>query len=181
MLTLGIPGDVTTAILLGALTMKGVTAGPLLFKTDGPLVYSIFIALLIANVVMLVLMYLGMRGFVKLLSLPKIYLLPVVMIMCIIGAFAVNNRVFDIWCVLGFGVLGYLLKKAEIPFAPLIMGFILGPMVELYLRRASMLNEGDLTPFFTRPIPAVFLLIAAAVVVMTVIKEVRARSRKNAG
>ena len=74
--------------------------------------------------------------------------------------------------------MGYLLKKAEIPFAPLVMGFILGPTIELYLRRASMLNEGDLTPFFTRPIPAVFLLVAIAVVIMTVIKQLRARKQR---
>lgn len=180
LLTLGIPGDITTAILLGALTMKGITAGPLLFKTDGDMVYSIFIALLLANVAMLALMFLGMPIFVKLLSTPKIYLLPIVMLMCIVGAFAVNNRIFDVWCVLLFGILGFLLKKADIPFAPLVMGFILGPMVELYLRRASMLNEGDLTPFFTRPIPAVFLAIAAVVVAMTIVKEVRARRPKKA-
>ena len=179
LLTLGIPGDVTTAILLGALSMKGISAGPLLFKTNGAMVYSIFVALLIANIFMVILMFGGMRGFVKLLSTPKIYMLPIIMVMCLVGAFAVNNRVFDMWCVLGFGVLGYLLKKAEIPFAPLVMGFILGPTVELYLRRASMLNEGDLTPFFTRPIPVVFLAIAAFVVVWTVIKEIRsARKRK---
>lgn len=178
LLTLGIPGDITTAILLGALTMKGITAGPLLFNTDGDLVYSIFVALLIANVVMLALMFLGMPGFVKLLSTPKIYLMPIVMLMCIVGAFAVNNRVFDVWCVLVFGVLGYLMKKVQIPFAPLVMGFILGPTVELYLRRASMLNEGDLTPFFTRPISLVFLLIAILVVIMTVIKEVKTRLLK---
>lgn len=100
--------------------------------------------------------------------------------MCIVGAFAVNNRIFDVWCVLLFGILGFLLKKADIPFAPLVMGFILGPMVELYLRRTSMLNEGDLTPFFTRPIPAVFLAIAAVVVAMTIVKEVRARRPKKA-
>ena len=177
LLTLGIPGDITTAILLGALSMKGITAGPLLFNTEGPMVYSIFIALLIANFVMVIMMFLGMRGFVKLLSTPKIYMLPIIMVMCLVGAFAVNNRMFDMWCVLGFGILGYVLKKADIPFAPLVMGFILGPIVELYLRRASMLNEGDLTPFFTRPIPAVFLAIAAAVIIMTIVKEIKARRR----
>ena len=177
LLTLGIPGDITTAILLGALSMKGITAGPLLFNTEGPMIYSIFIALLIANFVMVIMMFLGMRGFVKLLSTPKIYMLPIIMVMCLVGAFAVNNRMFDMWCVLGFGVLGYVLKKADIPFAPLVMGFILGPIVELYLRRASMLNEGDLTPFFTRPIPAVFLAIAAAVIIMTIVKEIKARRK----
>jgi len=180
LLTLGIPGDVTTAILLGALTMKGITAGPLLFKMQGDLVYSIFVALLIANVVMLIMMRFGMKVFVKLLSTPKIYLLPIVMIMCLVGAYAVNNRMFDVWCVLVFGILGYVLKRFKIPFAPLIMGFILGPTVELYLRRASMLNEGDLTPFLTRPIPVVFLAIAVAVVIITVVREIKNRKKASA-
>ena len=117
------------------------------------MVYSIFIALLIANFVMVIMMFLGMRGFVKLLSTPKIYMLPIIMVMCLVGAFAVNNRMFDMWCVLGFGILGYVLKKADIPFAPLVMGFILGPIVELYLRRASMLNEGVLHPSHPRRVP----------------------------
>lgn len=179
LLTLGIPGDITTAILLGALSMKGITAGPLLFSTEGDLMYSIFVALLIANCVMVVMMFLGMRGFTKLLSTPKIYMLPIIMLMCLVGAFAVNNRMFDMWCVLGFGILGYVLKKADIPFAPLVMGFILGPIVELYIRRASMLNEGDLTPFFTRPIPAVFIAIALIVIIMTFIKEIKARVKSK--
>lgn len=173
LLTLGIPGDVTTAILLGALTMKGIQAGPLLFTTNGDMCYSIFIALLIADIMMLFMMRFGMKLFVNLLSTPKIYMLPIIMVLCIVGAFAVNNRLFDVWCVLGFGLLGYLLKKAEIPFAPLIMGFILGPTVELYLRRAAMLNEGNLLPFFTKPISCVFLVIAFAVLILTLVKQIR--------
>ena len=176
LLTLGIPGDVTTAILLGALTIQGLTPGPLLFETEGVFVYSIFAGLLLANVVMIVLMYAGMHGFVKLLSIQKRYLLPVVMVLCLVGAFAINNRVFDVWCVLVFGVMGYLLNKAEIPFAPIIMGFILAPIIELYLRRASMLGEGDLTPFFTRPISCVFIVITILFLAWSVFKFIRARS-----
>lgn len=175
LLTLGIPGDVTTAILLGALTIHGVTAGPLLFTTHGDLVYSIFAALLIANVMMIVLMFAGLRGFVRLLGAPKRFLLPVVMVLCLVGAFAINNRVFDVWCVLVFGILGYLLSKAEIPFAPIVMGFILAPIIELYLRRAAMMSEGDLTPFFTRPIPLVFIVATVLFLGWTVVKFLRER------
>ncbi len=180
MLTLGIPGDVTTAILLGALTIHGVTAGPLLFTTEGPLVYSVFAALLIANVAMLFVMYGGLRGFVKLLSFPKRYLLPVVMVLCIVGAFAINNRMFDVWCVLVFGILGYVLNKAEIPFAPIVMGFILCPIIELYLRRAAMLAEGDLSGFFTRPIACVFTVITILFVVWQIVKIIRSRGKDKA-
>jgi TctA family transporter len=126
-----------------------VQTGPLLFKTSGPLVYTIFGGLLIANIVMLVAMFFGIRFFSKILSIRKTLMLPVVMVLCIVGAFAINNRMFDVWSVLGFGVLGYLLNKVEIPFGPIVMGFILGPIVELYLRRGVMISEGSLMPFIT--------------------------------
>ncbi len=178
LLTLGIPGDVTTAILLGALTIHGISAGPLLFKTDGNLVYSIFIGLIVANIAMVVLMYGGLRFFVKLLRIPKHLLLPVVMVLCLVGAFAINNLMFDVWCVLFFGIVGIFLKKANIPFAPIVMGFILGPIIELYLRRASMLSEGSMLPLVTRPIPAVFIIIAVVFLLLTFFKEARVRIQR---
>lgn len=179
LLAMGIPGDITTALLLGALTMHGITAGPLLFTTNGDLVYGIFVALNLANIAMFVLMFAGMRGFVKMLSLPKRFLLPVVMTLCLVGAFAINNRMFDVWCVLGFGIVGCLLDSAGIPFAPLIMGFILGPIIELYLRRASMMDEGDLSPFLTRPIPCAFLVFTVLFFVFIVIWEISQRRRSK--
>mgnify|MGYP000873915330 CR=1 FL=1 len=169
-LSLGIPGDVTTAILLGALMIHGVQTGPLLFKTSGVLVYTIFGGLLIANIVMLFVMLFGIRFFSKILSIPKTILLPVVMVLCIVGAFAINNRMFDVWSVLGFGLLGYLLNKVEIPFGPIIMGFILGPIIELYLRRAVMISEGSLLPFVTRPIPAVTLFLSLLFSIYSIVK-----------
>lgn len=177
-LSLGIPGDVTTAILLGALMIHGVQTGPLLFKTSGVLVYTIFGGLFIANIVMLFVMLFGIRFFSKILSIPKTILLPVVMVLCIVGAFAINNRMFDVWSVLGFGVFGYLLNKVEIPFGPIIMGFILGPIIELYLRRAVMISEGSLLPFVTRPIPAVTLFMSLLFSIYSVVKMAKtARSR----
>lgn len=169
-LSLGIPGDVTTAILLGALMIHGVQTGPLLFKTSGPLVYTIFGGLLIANIVMLVAMFFGIRFFSKILSIRKTLMLPVVMVLCIVGAFAINNRMFDVWSVLGFGVLGYLLNKVEIPFGPIVMGFILGPIVELYLRRGVMISEGSLMPFINRPIPRFILILSVLFLIYSVRK-----------
>jgi len=180
LLTLGIPGDVTTAILLGAMTIHGISTGPLMFKTNGVLVYSVFAALLLANVVMLIVMYSGLRGFVRLLSVPKRYLLPIVMVFCLVGAFAINNRMFDVWCVLVFGVLGYLLNKAEIPFAPVVMGFILAPIVELYLRRAAMLTEGDMSGFFTRPIACGFSVFTLLFVAWQIVKIVHSKRKVKA-
>jgi len=178
LLTLGIPGDVVTAMLLGGLMIHGMTPGPLLFSTNATFIYSIFVVLLIANFVMAFMMLGGMRFFVKVLDIPKRILLPVVMMLCMIGAFALNNRIFDVWCVLLFGVLGYLLEKIDIPLPPVVMGFILGPIMELNLRRGLMGSDGSFLPLVTRPIPLVLLLAAA--VSLTLMVRINVRNSRMA-
>jgi putative tricarboxylic transport membrane protein len=162
LLTLGIPGDTVTAMLLGGFMIHGIVPGPMLFRTHGELVYTIFVALLVSNVVMLAMEYYALRMFVKLLRIPKHYLLPVILAMCVVGAFGLNNRVFDVWTILVFGVLGYVLEKFGYAFPPLILGFILGPMAETSLRRGLMSSQGSVLPFLGRPISG--LLLAAAVI-----------------
>jgi putative tricarboxylic transport membrane protein len=180
LLTMGIPGDVVTAMLLGGLMIHGMTPGPLLFTTDAKFVYGIFAALLIANFIMALMMLGGMRFFVKVLNIPKQILLPVVMVLCMVGAFALNNRIFDVWCVLIFGVLGYLLDKVKIPLPPVVMGFILGPIVELNLRRGLMASAGSFLPLVTRPISLTFLLVAAVSLAFTVRKNLKGKQKTNA-
>lgn len=160
LLSLGIPGDVVTAIFLGGLTLHGVTAGPLLFQSHADVVYSIFVALFIANIMMLLLEYLGMRMFVHVLRIPTNLLLSCVMTLCAIGAYGVNNRVFDVVTIFFFGLLGYLFKVVSIPATPFILGFVLGPMVETNLRRGMMMSMGSALPLITRPISAIFLVVA---------------------
>ena len=111
LLTLGIPGDNTTAMILAGFTIHGITPGPLLFDTHGEIVYGVFAALIVANFFMLATEFWGMRAFVRILSVPKNILLPVVGVMCIIGGYGANNRIFDIWTMLVFGVLGYFMKR----------------------------------------------------------------------
>jgi putative tricarboxylic transport membrane protein len=177
LLTLGIPGDNTTAILLAGFMIHGITPGPMLFETDGVLVYGIFTALVLANLFMLLAMFAGMKGFVRVLSVPRHILLPVIMTLCVIGAYGLNNRIFDIWTLLAFGALGFLMKKTDLPTTPLLLGFILGPIIEVNLRRGLMKSQGDFTPFVTEPISGVILLLTLAVVAFVAVKAIRRKPR----
>ncbi|WP_462380262.1 tripartite tricarboxylate transporter permease [Pseudomonas sp. Marseille-QA0892] len=173
LMTLGIPGDNTAAILLAGFMIHGITPGPMLFETQGVLVYGIFTALVVANLVMVFGLFGLMRGFVRVLSVPKHILLPVVMMLCVIGSYGINNRLFDVGCMLAFGVLGWVMKKAHLPTTPLLLGFILGPIIETNLRRGLMSSRGDFLPFITEPISGLALLAAFAVVAVTAVKEIR--------
>lgn len=158
LLTMGIPGNTVAAVLLGGLTIHGINPGPLIFQKSGVFVYGIFIALIVSTIAMLIFERGALPIFVKLLDVPKHILLPIVMVCCTVGAFSSSSRMFDVWCILGFGVLGVLLKFLMIPSTPLIIGFILGPMTEENLRRALQASEGNLSVFFTRPISLGFLV-----------------------
>lgn len=171
LLTLGIPGDTVTAMLLGGLIIQGITPGPLLFQSNGDVVYAIFAALIVANIAMLGLEFFGLRAFVRLLKIPKHYLLPVIVSLTVVGAYGVNNRVFDVATILIFGIIGYVMEKFKFPLAPIILGFILGPIVETNLRRGLMFSEGSFLPFITSPIAAVFLIVALYSAVSSVIKN----------
>ena len=170
LLTLGIPGDTVTAMLLGGFMIHGIVPGPLLFRSNGDLVYGIFVALLVANVVMISMEYYGLRVFVKLLRIPKFYLLPVILALCVVGAFGLNNRVFDVWTILVFGLLGYALERFGYPLVPLILGFILGPMAETSLRRGLMSSRGSFQPFLTEPI-SLLLLVAALIYAVAAVRK----------
>lgn len=161
LLTLGIPGDTVTAMLLGGFMIHGVTPGPLLLTSHGHLVYAIFAALIIAHFVMLVVEFWGLRIFVKALDIPKYILLPIIISLCVVGAYGLNNNITDVWSLLIFGLLGYMLEKGGYPLAPLILGFILGPMVETNLRRGLMHTGGDFMPFLAQPIAATFFALTA--------------------
>ena len=180
LLTLGIPGDGVTAMLLGAFMIHGLTPGPLLFTQSADLVYTIFAVCILANVIMLILELGGMRIFIKLLSIPKHILLPIVLVLCTVGAFATNNRIFDVQSIILFGILGYLMSKFKLPVAPFILSFILGDLVETNLRRGLMLTKGSFWEFFTHPIAAVFMLIAVAFVLWTVFKQIQEHRKSKA-
>lgn len=171
LLTMGIPGNTVTAILLGGLTIHGISPGPLIFQKSGQYVYGIFLALIVANVFMLIFERGCLKGFVKLLDIPKHLLLPIIMVCCVVGAYSSNSRIYDVWCVLAFGLMGLLFKKLKVPTTPLIIGFILGKMAEENLRRALMASAGSWMVFLTRPISLAFLVVAVISVVMTLKKS----------
>lgn len=179
LLTLGIPGDAVTAILLGGLMMHGIQPGPMLFVTQADLVYTIFAALTVSAIVMLIVEFYGLRIFVKLLAIPRHILLPMILVLCAVGAFGLASRIFDIWTVLGFGILGYAFVKAGIPTAPFIIGFILGPMAETNFRRGLQLSQGDYTGFLTNPISGAFLALAALSIIWQIWSGMRKRPART--
>ncbi len=180
LLTLGIPGDTVTAMLLGGFMIHGIQPGPLLFVSQGPLVYTIFVAMLVSSLMMLVCELYGVRLFVKMLAIPKHILLPIILVLCFVGAFGLGNRIFDVGVIVFFGLLGYGFVKCKIPQTPFIIGLILGPMAETNLRRGLMLSDGSFTGFLTQPISATFLGIAAASVGLHFYQTHRARFARKA-
>jgi putative tricarboxylic transport membrane protein len=165
LLSLGIPGDSTTALLVGAFTLQGIQVGPL-FIGDNPTTWeAMIIAMLIANLAMFAMMYFAIRHVARVVTVPKHILFPIILMMCVIGAYTINYGImFDVWTLLIFGVFGWLALKLGLEIAPFIIGFILGPSAEIYFVK-SLESFGDLSIFFTKSwIAAVlWLLIAGSV------------------
>lgn len=178
LLTMGIPGDAGTAMLLAAFMLHGITPGPLLFQSHGDVVYAMFAILIVANIFMFVVQLYGLPGFLKLLLIPRNILLPVVMVLASVGAFAMNNRIFDIWSIFFFAVVGYGLSKFDFPPAPVVLGFVLGPIIELNFRRGMMSSYGNFWAFFQRPIAGTVLVLTLLILLYQVISGVR-KGRKR--
>ena len=175
LLTLGIPGDTVTALLLGAFTMQGVMPGPLLFKRNPALIYFIFAALIVANVFMLGSEFLAIRWFVKLLKIPKHILLPLISFLCIIGAYGLNYRLFDVFTIFIFGILGFYMKEWKFSIQPFIIGYIIGPMAELNFRRALMFSDNSFVPFLTSPISLFFILASVLSIALAIRRAIKLR------
>lgn len=165
MMTLGIPGDPMTAVLMGGLIIQGLRPGPVLFQQQMPFVSSIFISLLLSVVFMLIIGLAGARIFSRLISVRKNYLIPSVLVFCLVGSYAINNSLFDIGVLIAAGLVGFILKQARFSVAPIILGMILGPLFESNLRRSIMLSRGDWSTFVTRPISLFFLIIVLIILI----------------
>ncbi len=177
LLSLGIPGDAVTALLLGAFTMQGVQPGPLLFQNQPDVVYFIFVALIISNVFMLFSEFFAIKGFVKLLKIKREYLFPAIILLCMLGAYGLNNRLFDVITIFIFGIVGYFMKRWGFKTQPFILGYLVGPMAELYFRRGFMYSEGRILPFFTSPIALVFYAIALLNIALAVIEVIKKKAK----
>ena len=180
LLTLGIPGDNATSIILAGFQMHDIAPGPLLFETSGDLVYAVLAAFIVANIAFFILEYFGLPIFTKLLSVPSTLLLPIVIVCCFVGSYCANNNTLDILIMVLFGVLGYVLKKHKYPLAPLVVGFILAPILELYLRRSLMKTDGNFLPILQSPIAAVFLICTVITVAYTAYGEIEKLKAKAA-
>jgi TctA family transporter len=150
----GVPGDAVTAIVLGAMMMYNITPGPQLFEQGGDQVRAIFTIALITQVLLLPAGYLGIRTFGLILRLPRRLVLVAVVVFSVVGAYALRNSWFDVYVMFAFGLVGYFLESRRVPLAPLILGMILGDLVEKKLRAGLISTGGDITPLFTRPICA---------------------------
>ena len=174
LLTLGIPGDGPTAILLGGLTIAGITPGPLLFQNNAIFVYGVYTALLLASVMMFLIELFGMKYFVRILSIPKYYLMPVIMALCVVGTYGTNSQIFDILGAIVFGAIGMVMEKYGFPITPFLLGFLLGGIMESNLIRGIQYARGDLIGgLLGSPIAMVFLVVAFLALVWTIISRYR--------
>ncbi|MCC6203742.1 MAG: tripartite tricarboxylate transporter permease [Hyphomicrobiales bacterium] len=174
MLTLGLPSNVVIALMMGALIIHGIQPGPGMMSEQPRLFWGLIVSMWVGNLILVVLNLPLIGIWVRLLTIPYRYLFPAIMVFCCIGAYTISNSVFDIYVMIAFGLVGYVFKRLDCEPAPFILGFVLGPMLEEYLRRAMLLSRGDPMIFLTRPISAVLLGLAAIAILMLVIPAVRA-------
>jgi len=159
LLSLGIPGDPQTAVLLGSLMIHGLAPGPLLFKMRPDFISIVYLGNILSIFFFSIMGLLGARFFAKLIKVPSHILLPTIFIFCIVGTYAIRNSIFDIYVLIGCGIAGYLLQKIGILPAPIILGFVLGPIIEENFRRGLIMSGGDWTMFLTRPISLILLMV----------------------
>jgi putative tricarboxylic transport membrane protein len=170
MLTLGIPGSATTAIMLGGLMMWGLRPGPLLFEKNPQFVWGLIASQYIANVMLLILSTAFIPLFVRALRVPYGILMPLIVVFCVTGAYSLKNSVWDVGQMLVFGVVGYLMKKLGYSPAALVLALVLGPMAERALRQSLIISDAGVAIFFTRPISAVLMVLALAAIAVPVYK-----------
>lgn len=174
LLALGIPGSNTTAMMIAAFMIHGLQPGPLLLKQRPDIVYGIFVAMLLTNVFMLALSVVGVKMFLQLNRLPYSVFSALIMILCVIGAFGLNNNMDDIYIMFAFGLIGFYMRKYGYPIAPAVLGLVLGNMAELALRRALLLSLGNPLILINRPLSAVMLFFALVSILYPLLKPPKA-------
>lgn len=161
MLTLGIPGDVVTAILVGALIAHGIKPGPLLFTNDIGSVYKVYIALMLSVVGLLIIGRLGIPVFSKIVKLRKSVLMPLIFIICVVGTYSTRSNLFDVMMMVGFGAIGFTMNKNGFPIPPMVIAFVIGAQLESSLRQSLRLSGNDVSIFFTRPLSCALIVVSA--------------------
>ncbi|MEM7302128.1 MAG: tripartite tricarboxylate transporter permease [Pseudomonadota bacterium] len=177
-LTLATPGSAPSAVLLAALVIHGIQPGPLIMITSADMVYGVVAAIVLAAIVMKIAGVLLTTPLLAVLRIPRERLLPIIFVLCTVGAFAFASRPFDVWTMLAFGVLGFVLKQMNYPMAPLVLGLVLGDLLDKSLRRGLILSEGSIEPFLTRPISAVLAAATLLSILFLILPFLRARLKR---
>jgi putative tricarboxylic transport membrane protein len=180
MITLGIPGSPTTAILLGGMIIWGLRPGPLLFQDHPDFVWGLIGSLYIANVFSLIINLAFIPLFVRVLTMPFTILAPVIFTLCIVGGYAPTQTMHDLWLMLLFGVVGYLLRKLDYPVAPAVLAIVLGPRADRSLRQSLLISQGEASIFFSRPISAICMALGVALLLYPLILSGRRRAGARA-
>jgi putative tricarboxylic transport membrane protein len=167
-LTLAIPGSAPAAVLLAAMFIHGIRPGPMIMVESPFFVYQVVAMVFFATIAILIYGIALTKPLLKALTIPRTRLMPVVFVLCVIGSYAITSRIFDIWVMIGFGLFGYILREMKYPMAPLVLGIILGDLLDKNLRRGLVLTDGDIIPFFTRPICIVLWVITLVSILMTI-------------
>ncbi|UOM33281.1 tripartite tricarboxylate transporter permease [Acuticoccus sp. I52.16.1] len=179
-LSLGIPGDAVMAVLIGALMIHGIAPGPLLVVEHPEMFWGLVASFWVGNVLLLVLNIPFIGLWVRVLTIPYRVLYPAMLFFICVGVYSVNNSVFDVYVAMGFGVIGYLLMLYNFPIAPLLLGYILGPLMEQHLRRTLLISRGDILVFLERPVSAALIGLTLAILVWMAVSQARKHSAKRA-
>ncbi|MEK7837405.1 MAG: tripartite tricarboxylate transporter permease, partial [candidate division NC10 bacterium] len=179
LLSLGLPSNAVTALLLGALIIHGVQPGPMLMAQRPDIFWGVIASLYVGNVMLLVLNLPLVGLWVQLLRVPYRILFPIILLLTVIGTYSINHNIFDVWVMIGFGLAGYVLRKLDYELAPLVLALVLGPLLEQALRQSLIMSSGSPAIFVTRPITGALILLAAVLVILLVVG--RRRNHREAG
>ena len=176
LISLGIPGSVVDVFLLAALLVHGIQPGPLLFVNNADVVYAMMAAMFVANIFMFIIMTGAIRYIAKIHRIPKTYILPAILVFCVIGSFAQANRLFDVAVLMAFGAVGYVMRRSSFPQAPFVIGLVLAPIAEQNLRTGLMMYGGSLMQLLTRPVSLAFLSISVLFLIWPLVSHLRRRT-----
>jgi putative tricarboxylic transport membrane protein len=173
LLSLGLPSNAVTALLMGALIIHGVQPGPMLMNQNPDLFWGVIASMYIGNIMLLILNLPLISIWVKFLKIPYWALFPLILLLCVIGSYSANQNMFDVWVMIGFGVQGYLLRKQKYELGPFVLALVLGPLFEQSLRQSLIMSKGDPSIFFTRPISVSLIVVSLVLLVLFLLSEWR--------
>jgi putative tricarboxylic transport membrane protein len=180
MLSLGVPGDSNTAVLMGAFILQGFQPGPMMYVEHLDIVYAVFMSMILANIAFLLVGMAGVRIFAQVISIERRLLIPAIMVLSLVGSYAINQNLFDVFLAIIMGAVGYLLQKYQFPLSPILLALILGPMSETNLRRFMHIHDGQFWRIFTRPICVIFIALAIGSLVTSVVNARKVASKEKA-